>query len=57
VGGGGREGVRRVKVLLVKITCDLAVPATHHQIFFFFFFAGNVSEFNLQRAFSSFKED
>ncbi len=30
--GGGGEGVRRVKVLLVTITCDLAVPATHHRI-------------------------
>ena len=30
-GGGGGEGVRRVKELLVTITCNLAVPATHHR--------------------------
>ncbi len=31
MGGGGGEGVRRVKALLVTITCDLAVPVTHHR--------------------------
>jgi hypothetical protein len=31
-GGGGGEGVRRVKELSVTITCNLAVPATHHRI-------------------------
>ncbi len=31
-GGGGGEGVRRVKELLVTITCNLAVPATHNRI-------------------------
>ncbi len=31
-GRGGGEGVRRVKELLVTITCNLAVLATHHQI-------------------------
>ncbi len=31
-GGGGGEGVRRIKELLVTITCNLPVPATHHQI-------------------------
>jgi hypothetical protein len=31
-GGGGGEGVRRDKELLVNITCNLAVPATHHRI-------------------------
>jgi hypothetical protein len=31
-GGGGGEGVRRVKELSVTITYNLAVPATHHRI-------------------------
>ncbi len=31
-GGGEGEGVRRVKDPLVTITCNLAVPATHHRI-------------------------
>jgi hypothetical protein len=31
-GGGGGEGVRRVKELSVTITCNLAVTATHHWI-------------------------
>jgi hypothetical protein len=31
-GGGGGEGARRVMVLLVTGTSDLAVPATHHWI-------------------------